>query len=108
MTRQTTTGAPLSVQGANTSVSKSSNTGSYIHPERPLQIPARRLRLTDPRFGRQAGDWIKLRTGYIVIDRDDPRHQGRVEAIRNGAVVVVKWDNGWTSKVPIEKLERVR
>lgn len=61
------------------------------------------------RFGRQVGDWIKLRTGQVVVDRGDPRHEGRLEAIRNSAVVVVKWaDSGWTSGVPIERLERVR
>ena len=33
------------------------------------------------RFNRQVGDWVKLRSGHIVVDRDDPRHEGRVEAI---------------------------
>ncbi|MGB8636976.1 MAG: hypothetical protein WCD30_02450 [Pseudolabrys sp.] len=60
-------------------------------------------------FTRQVGGRIKLRTGHIVVDRDDPHHEGRVEAIRHGFFAVVKWaDTGWTSKLPIERLERVR
>jgi hypothetical protein len=60
-------------------------------------------------FDRQVSDWIKLRTGHIVVDRDDPRHEGRVEAIRHGFFALVKWaDTGSTSKLPIERLERVR
>ena len=61
------------------------------------------------RFNRRLGDLIKLHTGHIVVDRDDPRHEGRVEAIRHGFFAVVKWaDTGCTSKLPIERLERVR
>ena len=61
------------------------------------------------RFNRQVGDWVKLRTGHIVVDRDDPLHEGRVEAIRHGFFAVVKWaDTGRTSKLSIERLERVR
>jgi hypothetical protein len=61
------------------------------------------------RYGRRAGDWMKLACGDRVRERDGGRHEGRVEAIRNGSVVVVKWaDTGWTSEVPIERLERVR
>ena len=58
------------------------------------------------RFNRQVGDWIKLHTGHTVMDRDDPRRVGRVEAIRHGFFAVVKWaDTGWTTKVPIDRLE---
>jgi hypothetical protein len=61
------------------------------------------------RYGRRAGDWTKLACGDRVRERDDPRREGRVEAIRNSSVAVVKWgDSGWTSEVPIERLERVR
>ena len=61
------------------------------------------------RFNRQVGDWTKLRSGHVVVDRDDPRHEGRIEAIRHGFFAVVKWaDTGCTSKLPIEQLERVR
>jgi hypothetical protein len=60
------------------------------------------------RYGRRVGDWIKLNLGDRVRERDDPRHEGRLEAIRHGTVAVVKWaDTGWTSEVPIERLERV-
>jgi hypothetical protein len=42
-----------------------------------------------------------------LIDRHDARHIGRVEVIRHGAFVTVRWqDSGWTSEVPIERLER--
>jgi len=57
------------------------------------------------RFNRQVGDWIKLRTGHVVVDRIDPRHEGRVEAIRHGSVAVTKWTNGWTSESPIERFD---
>ncbi|MGE5166861.1 MAG: hypothetical protein ACM3IH_22920 [Sphingobacteriales bacterium] len=57
------------------------------------------------RFGRQVGDWIKLRCGDLVADIADERHIGRVEAIRQGVFVTVRWlDTGWTSEVPIERL----
>jgi hypothetical protein len=59
------------------------------------------------RFNRQVGEWIKLHIGHIVIERDNPRRVGRVEAIRHGFFAVVKWaDTGWTAKVPIDRLER--
>ena len=49
---------------------------------------------------------MKLHTGHIVVDRDNPQHIGRVEAIRHGFFAVVKWaDTGWTTKVPIGRLE---
>ncbi|MGB8138572.1 MAG: hypothetical protein WCF15_17520 [Pseudolabrys sp.] len=61
------------------------------------------------RFNRQVGDWTKLRSGHVVVDRDDPLQEGRIEAIRHGFFAVVKWANtGCTSKLPIERLERVQ
>ena len=49
---------------------------------------------------------MKLHTGHIVVDRDNPQHGGCVEAIRHGFFAVVKWaDTGWTTKVPISRLE---
>ena len=58
------------------------------------------------RFNRQVGDWIKLHSGHMVIDRDNPRRVGRIEAIRHGFFAVVKWaDTGWTTKLPIERLD---
>lgn len=61
------------------------------------------------RFGRRVSDWMKLRCGDLVTDRHDGRHVGRVEVIRHGAFVTVRWsDTGWTSEVPIERLERIR
>lgn len=50
----------------------------------------------------------KLHTGDTVCDVDDERHIGRVEGIRSGAFVTVKWrDTGWVSEVPIEQVRRV-
>jgi hypothetical protein len=60
------------------------------------------------RFNRQGGDWMKLRCGHLVTDREDGRHVGRVEAIRHGAFVTVRWlENGWRSELPISRVERV-
>ena len=61
------------------------------------------------RFNRQVGDWTKLRSGHVVVDRDDPLQEGRIEAILHGFFAVVKWANtGWISKLPIERLEPVQ
>ena len=50
----------------------------------------------------------KLHTGDTVADIDDERHVGRVEAIRSGAFVTVKWlDSGWITELPVERLKRV-
>jgi hypothetical protein len=46
-------------------------------------------------FNRAAGDWMRLACGDRVRERGDPRHKGRVEAIRSGHEVKVAWDNGW-------------
>lgn len=40
----------------------------------------------------RVGDWMKLNTGDRVHRVDDPRHEGRVEAIEHGALVRVLWD----------------
>jgi len=54
------------------------------------------------------GDWMKLRCGDRVRERDG-RHIGRVEAIHHGAFVVVRWlDNGWFSELPLGDVERWR
>jgi hypothetical protein len=46
-----------------------------------------------------------LRCGDTVADNDDPRHIGRVEAIRHGAFALVRWhDTGWTSELPVVRL----
>ena len=58
------------------------------------------------RFGRKAGDWVKLRCGDLVTEIDG-RHVGRVEAIRHGAFAKVRWQNGWISEVPIQSLALV-
>jgi hypothetical protein len=61
------------------------------------------------RFGRRVSDWLKLRCGDLVTDREDGRHVGRVEAIRHGAFVTVRWlENGWCSELPISRVERVK
>jgi hypothetical protein len=59
------------------------------------------------RFGRQRGDWMKLRLGDRVRDRTDERHEGTVEAILQGYYVKVKWDNGWISQVRLADLEKI-
>lgn len=48
--------------------------------------------------GLGVGDWMKLRCGDRVTERDG-RHIGRVEAIINSAVIRVRWeDSGWISE----------
>lgn len=50
----------------------------------------------------------KLKTGEIVCDIDDERHCGRVEGIRQGAFVTVKWEEtGWLTELPIEQVRRI-
>lgn len=50
----------------------------------------------------------KLRCGDIVVDTDDERHVGRVEAIRHGAFALVVWiDSGSRSEVPLVRLKRL-
>jgi len=48
------------------------------------------------------GDWMKLRCGDTVTERDG-RHTGRVEAIFGSATVRVRWhDTGWLSDLPLQ------
>jgi hypothetical protein len=50
----------------------------------------------------------KLRCGDIVVDTDDERHVGRVEAIRHGAFALVCWfETGHKSEIPLVRLKRV-
>jgi hypothetical protein len=57
------------------------------------------------RNGRRVGDWLKLRCGDVVADRDDASHIGRVEVIRHTAFATVRWlDTGRTAEVPVERL----
>lgn len=51
------------------------------------------------RIRKQAGR--SLHCGDRVCDKYEPRHVGRVEAIKWGSVVVVRWQNGWISELPI-------
>jgi|SoimicmetaTmtHMA_FD_contig_41_2026092_length_284_multi_1_in_0_out_0_1 hypothetical protein len=47
--------------------------------------------MTMSRFGGlRIDDWVKLSCGDRVCRRDDPRHEGRVEAIWNSAFVKVR------------------
>lgn len=59
-----------------------------------------------------ASSWIGINTGDTVHERDNPRHLGRVEAVRWGIEVRVRWyDNGWTSllrRQDVVVAERVR
>jgi hypothetical protein len=65
--------------------------------------------LNDYRSGnvRRVGDWIKLKCGDRVLDVRDPRHDGRVVAVNNGVIAVVKWDNGWKSEHPVSNLRKL-
>jgi len=60
------------------------------------------------KYGRRVGDWMKLSTGDRVFDDRDPRHVGRVEAVIGGHTVVIKWDNGWKSHLPLRHIHRTK
>lgn len=67
-------------------------------PSWQLPRPARRS-------GVRCGDWMHLNCGDTVFAVDDPRHLGRVEAIHNSAIVLVRWhDNGWLEEIALENL----
>jgi hypothetical protein len=53
----------------------------------------------------RCGDWMGFSLGTRVRERDG-RHVGRVEAVHWSRVVRIRWDNGWTSEVPLEDVER--
>ena len=59
------------------------------------------------------GDWMKLRCGDDVIERDG-RHVARVERITNSDVILVRWrDTGWYTEFrlrddDLENLTRYR
>ena len=79
-----------------------------------VESPNRRLRRelglpeqTAPRRHHRVGDWMKLGTGDRVHRFDDPRHEGRVEAIEHGAFVRVLWD-GTPPAIEIVKLREIR
>ena len=56
---------------------------------------------------RRVGSWIKWHCGDRVFDENDPRWIGRIDAISNGVIAKVKWDNSeWISYVPLEKLRK--
>ena len=40
----------------------------------------------------------RLGCGMRIARVDDPRHEGRVDAI-NGLAVTIRWDNGWKEVV---------
>jgi len=57
------------------------------------------------RFANRRGDWMKLSCGDRVYNKADPRHIGRVEAIRHGSIALVMWEEtDWISRVPIHEL----
>lgn len=54
------------------------------------------------------GDWMKLRCGDRVHVYDDPRHEGRVEAIHNSAIVLIRWDDTrWFEEVELSLVVKV-
>lgn len=70
-------------------------------PQGRLFIPERRERQT------RVGSWMRLHCGDRVRDKHDERHEGRVDGITRFGTVIIKWDNGWQSEVPLERTERV-
>jgi hypothetical protein len=53
---------------------------------------------------RRVSDWLKFRCGDLVTDRHDAQ-VGRVEVIRHGAFVTVRWLNtDLATELPIERL----
>lgn len=56
------------------------------------------------RIRKQAG--LALKCGDTVYDIAEPRHQGRVDAIKWHTTVVVRWPNGWRSELPLQQLRK--
>jgi hypothetical protein len=76
-----------------------------LSPKAALRIA---LGLPDVPVSRRicAGDWMELRVGDRVRERDG-RHVGRVEAIHNSALVKVRWEGtGWFSELELGELEK--
>jgi hypothetical protein len=63
--------------------------------------------MASERFGRRNSDWMKLKLGDRVRERDG-RHEGTVEMIRWGYEAKVKWENGWISDMQLRDLERIK
>jgi hypothetical protein len=59
--------------------------------------------------GRRVGDWLGFNCGDKVYREANPRHVGRIEAIRNSAYAKVRWDDhDWIEMdVPIRDLVKV-
>jgi len=52
--------------------------------------------------------WLHLRVGDPVHLDDDPRHTGRIVAIHNSAVALIRWDEtNWRSEEPLHQLRKV-
>ena len=47
--------------------------------------------------------YLTFRPGDIVVDRADPRHQGRV-VLCKGLRIGVRWENGWLSEMDARHL----
>lgn len=49
-------------------------------------------------------DWLPFCCGDRVVRRSDPRHIGRVEGIRHGAFILVKWEAGWFERLKLSEV----
>lgn len=61
------------------------------------------------RRGTRCGDVIPFHCGDRVCDEQDPRHEGRLDAVVQGAFASVTWvETGWrTVGIPVGRLRRV-
>lgn len=59
--------------------------------------------------GIRTGDWLGFNCGDRVYRESNPRHTGRIEAIRNSAFAKIRWDeSNWIEMdVPIRDLVKV-
>ncbi len=55
---------------------------------------------------RRRGDWLQVHCGDRVSD--GKKRQGRIDAIRHGATVVIRWDDGGTTELPLTEVLRAR
>jgi hypothetical protein len=53
-------------------------------------------------------DWIRIRCGNKVCDKENPRHVGVVIAVINGSIVRIKWEEtGWYSDLVLRDVEKI-
>lgn len=58
-------------------------------------------------MSRPSAYFVAFGAGDRVVDKSDPRHEGRVNAVFYSTTIRVRWDNGWQSDVDARHLTLV-